>query len=166
MDADEMANVAPHLHLRMLADVAASAGEFDIIHSHLDLLALPFSGLAGTPVVVTLHGRLDIAEVQRILPMYPDVAFVSIKRLPLEGLPILWAATVPNGIDLDAYLAEPRGAGDYLAFVGRFCPEKRPDLAIKIAERTGCRCVSPPRSTPPTRTTSTATSPWHDARTI
>ncbi len=140
MDADEMANVAPHLHLRMLSDVAACAEEFDIIHSHLDLLALPFSGLAGTPMVVTLHGRLDIDEVQRILPLYPDVAFVSIsdhQRLPLDGLPINWAATVPNGLDLDAYLVEPRGAGDYLAFVGRLCPDKRPDLAIDIATRTG-----------------------------
>jgi hypothetical protein len=78
-------------------------------HSHLDLLSLPFSGLAGTPLVVTLHGRVDITEVQRILPMYPDVAFVSIsdhQRLPLEGLPIQWAATVPNGLDLDAYLCD------------------------------------------------------------
>jgi hypothetical protein len=49
--------------LRMLADVAASAAlHFDIIHSHLDLLSLPLAGLAGTPLVVTLHGRLDIAS--------------------------------------------------------------------------------------------------------
>ena len=140
MDAEEMANVAPHLHLRMLAEVAASAGEFDIIHSHVDLLSLPFADLAGAPMVVTLHGRLDIDSVQRILPMYPDVAFVSIsdhQRLPLEGTSIEWAATVPNGLDLDAYMAEPRGTGDYLAFVGRMCPEKRPDLAIEIARRTG-----------------------------
>jgi glycosyltransferase involved in cell wall biosynthesis len=155
MDAEEMASVAPHLHLRMLADVAASAGDFDIIHSHLDLLSLPFAGLAGTPLVVTLHGRLDIAEVQRILPMYPEVAFVSIsdhQRLPLDGAPIAWAATVPNGLDLGAYLAEPRGAGDYLAFVGRFCPEKRPDLAIELAPVPGGHCASPPRSIRPTRT--------------
>jgi glycosyltransferase involved in cell wall biosynthesis len=141
MDADEMADIAPHLHLRMLADVAANADEFDIIHSHLDLLSLPFAGLgAGTPMVVTLHGRLDLSSVQRILPMYPEVAFVSIsdsQRLPLDGEPIEWAATVPNGLDLGAYFAEPRGAGDYLAFVGRICPEKRPDLAIEIAVRSG-----------------------------
>jgi glycosyltransferase involved in cell wall biosynthesis len=139
MDADEMADIAPHLHLRMLADVAASADEFDIIHSHVDLLSLPFAGLAGAPMVVTLHGRLDLSSVQRILPMYPEVAFVSIsdnQRLPLDGH-LEWAATVPNGLDLRAYLAEPRGAGDYLAFVGRLCPEKRPDLAIEIAARSG-----------------------------
>lgn len=140
MDSDEIANVAPHLHLRMLADVAANAGEFDIVHSHLDLLALPFAEVADTPMVVTLHGRLDIAEVQRILPLYRDVSFVSIsdeQRRALEGSRMKWAATVPNGLDLSRYLAEPRGAGDYLAFVGRFCPDKRPDLAIEIASRTG-----------------------------
>jgi glycosyltransferase involved in cell wall biosynthesis len=140
MDADEIRDVSPHLHLRMLADVAANADEFDIIHSHVDLLSLPFAGLAEAPIVVTLHGRLDVAAVERIMPLYPNVAFVSIsdhQRLPLEGVPIEWAATVPNGLDLTAYSSEPRGSGEYLAFVGRLNPEKRPDLAIEIASRTG-----------------------------
>jgi glycosyltransferase involved in cell wall biosynthesis len=44
---------------------------------------------------------------------------------------------VPNGLELGAYLTEPRGAGDYLAFVGRLCPDKRPDLAVEIAGRSG-----------------------------
>jgi glycosyltransferase involved in cell wall biosynthesis len=29
------------------------------------------------------------------------------------------------------------GSGKYLAFLGRICPEKRPDLAIEIARRSG-----------------------------
>jgi glycosyltransferase involved in cell wall biosynthesis len=68
------------------------------------------------------------------------VAFVSIsdhQRLPLEGVPIEWAATVPNGLDLRAYSREPRDSGEYMAFVGRLNSEKRPDLAIEVATRTG-----------------------------
>ena len=64
--ADEMGNVAPHLHLEMLAEVAWRAGEFDVIHSHLDLLALPFTRLIATPTVMTLHGRLDLDFVREL----------------------------------------------------------------------------------------------------
>jgi glycosyltransferase involved in cell wall biosynthesis len=48
-----------------------------------------------------------------------------------------WLATIPNGLDLRDYRRQQRGAGDYLAFVGRLCPEKRPDIAVEIAARTG-----------------------------
>ena len=57
----------------------------------------------------------------------------------MEGRPVDWLATIPNGLDLSAYRRQQRGAGDYLAFVGRLCPEKRPDIAVRIATRTGWR---------------------------
>ena len=31
------------------------------------------------------------------------------------------------------------GDGGYLAYIGRICPEKRPDWAIEIARAPGCR---------------------------
>src|SRR5690349_21265155 len=62
--ADEMVDVAPHLHLAMLAELATRAGDFDVIHSHLDVLTLPFTRLMDTPTVLTLHGRLDLDVVR------------------------------------------------------------------------------------------------------
>ena len=56
--AEEMTDVAPHLHLAMLAELATRAGDFDVIHSHLDVLALPFTRLIDT------GGRLLDAETQ------------------------------------------------------------------------------------------------------
>ena len=47
-----------------------------------------------------------------------------------------WAGTVYHGLRLDSYAYSPRG-GDYLAFLGRISPEKRPDLAIALAKQTG-----------------------------
>jgi glycosyltransferase involved in cell wall biosynthesis len=140
MTAAEMADVGPHLHLRMLADVFERAADFDVIHSHVDLWTLPFAGSVATPTVLTLHGRLDMPSAQRLLPMYPEISLVSIsdhQRLALGGLGVRWAATVPNGLDLDDYHRQPRQAGTHLAFVGRICPEKRPDHAVEIARRTG-----------------------------
>jgi glycosyltransferase involved in cell wall biosynthesis len=45
--------------------------------------------------------------------------------------------TCYNGLDLGAYLAAPSRPGDYLAFVGRITPEKRPDWAVAVAQRAG-----------------------------
>jgi glycosyltransferase involved in cell wall biosynthesis len=140
MDAKEMAAKSPHLHLRMLADIYGRSDRFDVIHAHTDVWTLPFAELSDTPTVITMHGRLDIPLVQRLLALYPGAQLVSIseqQRLPLEGRPVDWLATIPNGLDLRAYRRQERGEGDYLAFVGRLCPEKRPDLAVKIAAATG-----------------------------
>ena len=140
MNARELAEVGPHLHLRMLTDVYARAGDFDVIHAHTDVWTLPFLGLAPTPTLLTMHGRLDVPLAQRTLSLYPGAPLVSIsdhQRLALEGSPVDWLATVPNGLDLSRYHRQPRGDGSYLAFVGRLCPEKRPDLAVAVAARTG-----------------------------
>ncbi|MFL6205797.1 MAG: glycosyltransferase family 4 protein [Acidimicrobiales bacterium] len=140
LSRDELVQVAPHLHLHLLEDVFRRADEFDVVHSHVDVWTLPFTEWARTPTVVTLHGRLDIAEVRRVLPLYPDVAVVSIsdaQRTPLDGFDVRWAATVYNGLDLSSYAATGVERGDHLAFLGRINPEKRPDLAIEVARRTG-----------------------------
>jgi glycosyltransferase involved in cell wall biosynthesis len=140
MDAEELAVVGPHLHLRMLADVYGRSDEFDIIHAHTDVWTLPFAELADTPTVITMHGRLDVPLAQRSLSLYPGAALVSIsehQRLALAGYPVDWLATIPNGLDLGAYHRRARGQGSYLAFVGRLSPEKRPDIAVEIAARTG-----------------------------
>jgi glycosyltransferase involved in cell wall biosynthesis len=140
MEPSEMAEIGCHLHMRMLADVYGNASDFDVIHSHIDLTTLPFVESSVTPTVLTLHGRLDTPVVQRVLPMYPGVPLVSIsdhQREALDGLPIEWVATVPNGLDLGEYHRQPRGSGRYLAFVGRITEEKRPDLAVEVARRTG-----------------------------
>jgi glycosyltransferase involved in cell wall biosynthesis len=45
-------------------------------------------------------------------------------------------ATVPNGIRVGVF-PQGRGEGGYLAFLGRISPEKRPDLAVEVARRSG-----------------------------
>jgi glycosyltransferase involved in cell wall biosynthesis len=48
-----------------------------------------------------------------------------------------WLRTVHHGLPADLHPFSPRAWGGYLAFLGRICPEKRPDLAIEIARRAG-----------------------------
>jgi glycosyltransferase involved in cell wall biosynthesis len=116
--------------------LGAEADQFDIIHSHLDFLSFPMSRRCPTPVLTTLHGRLDLPELVPMFREYADMQLVSIsnaQRLPLPHAN--WQATVYHGLpDLYAYHPTP---GKYLAYLGRICPEKRPDHAIEIAKRVG-----------------------------
>jgi glycosyltransferase involved in cell wall biosynthesis len=112
------------------------AGSFDIIHSHLDFLSFPLSRRCTTPVLTTLHGRLDLPEFVAMYEEYADMPVVSIsnaQRLPLPD--VNWQGTVYHGLpDLYTFHPDP---GSYLAYLGRICPEKRPDHAIEIAKRVG-----------------------------
>lgn len=124
-----------------LSEVYGRAHEFDVIHNHVDYLAFPFARLTGAPTISTTHGRLDLPEIQRLYRVFPEAPLVSISNNQRTHLPdARWAATVYNGIDLSnfQFRAEP---DDYLVFLGRISPEKRPDRAIAIALDAGMRLV-------------------------
>jgi Glycosyltransferase len=62
----------------LLEEVRRRADEFDVLHFHIDYY--PFSLFARQPVpfVTTLHGRLDLPELQPIFNTFSDVPVVSI----------------------------------------------------------------------------------------
>lgn len=125
-----------------LAQLAERAADFDIVHCHVDYLAFLFGRLLVTPVVHTLHGRLDLRDLERVLAAFPDVPLVSIsdsQREPVRHLDLRWVATVHHGLPLDRLPAAGGGRGGYLVFLGRMSAEKRPDLAIAVARRLGLR---------------------------
>ena len=136
-----MSDALPH-HIRMLDEVRRRAGEFDVLHFHLDVLHyLMIQGFADR-TLTTLHGRLDLKDYQACYAAFPKVPLVSIskdQRFPMP--PVNWVGCVYHGLpaDLLSFTAEPRG--DYLAFLGRISPEKRPDRAIEIAVLTGRRLL-------------------------
>jgi glycosyltransferase involved in cell wall biosynthesis len=122
-----------------LGEAFARAGEFDLIHAHVDYPAFPFGRLVRTPVVHTMHGRLDLRHIERVFQAFGDVPVVSIsdsQREPLARLAVRWMATVHHGLPVDAIPFRPE-PGRYLAFIGRISPEKRVDLAIAVARRVG-----------------------------
>jgi len=129
-------DLAPFLTIT-LGCVAKHLAEFDVIHNHLDYVAYPLARLAPSPMVTTLHGRLDLPELQPLYRAFPDLPLVSIseaQRAPLHFAN--WAATIHHGIELDEFTFSPRPRG-YLAFLGRISPEKGLDTAIHVARRVG-----------------------------
>ena len=127
-------------HLIMLDKVRRMAGEFDILHFHVDVLHYPLSIDFAARTITTLHGRLDLPEARKLHAAFPEFPLVSIsndQRLPMP--PVKWAGTVYHGLPRDLLPFNPAPKGGYLAFLGRIAPEKRPDLAIEIAIRAGAR---------------------------
>ena len=125
-------------HLVMLHEVRERCAEFDVLHFHVDMLHFPMFEQCAHRTVTTLHGRLDLKDLWPAYQRWPRFGLVSIsndQRQPLSEAN--WIATVPHGVPAKRYTFQRRAAGGYLAFLGRISPEKRPDLAIKMARAAG-----------------------------
>lgn len=134
---DERGPAADALHLLQLQRVFASAGRFDVIHCHTELLHLPFARTCPVPVLTTLHGRVDLAGLPEYFREYHEQPMVSISDAQRAPLPAAnWSGTVHHGLPPELLLPG-RGRGGYLVFLGRISPEKRVDRAIEIARRAG-----------------------------
>jgi len=117
--------------------ILSEIDSFDVVHSHLDYMGFPLVDAVDSPVVTTLHGRLDANGLLPTYRAYAGVPLISIsnaQRRPFASAN--WVATVPHGIDLDEYTFNPR-PGQYLAFLGRISPEKGLDVAIRVARQAG-----------------------------
>lgn len=111
--------------------------DFDIIHSHLDFIGFPIARRNTVPVVTTLHGRLDLPELEPVFREFSELPLVSISDAQRRPLPWAnWAGTIHHGLPRDLYTFHQKPSG-YLAFLGRMSPEKKPDQAIEIAKRVG-----------------------------
>jgi glycosyltransferase involved in cell wall biosynthesis len=129
---DQMAH-----HIRQIEEVYRRVEEFDILHFHIDYLHYPLSSRMGAARVTTLHGRLDIPDLEPLYRRFPQEPVISIsddQRSPLSWAN--WQATIHHGLPLGLLRPHPE-PGKYLAFLGRISPEKRPDRAIELARRTG-----------------------------
>jgi glycosyltransferase involved in cell wall biosynthesis len=124
-------------HVAQLRTVCDRAGDFDVIHNHMDYIGFPVALTTSTPFVTTLHGRLDMPDLEPIFAAYRDLDLISISNDQRGPVPrARWRGTVYHGLPASLY-APGDGRGGYLAFLGRISPEKRVDSAIRVAEHTG-----------------------------
>jgi glycosyltransferase involved in cell wall biosynthesis len=128
--------IAPHMLL--MESVRKCAGDFDVLHFHMDYWPFSLFGQQDTPFVTTLHGRLDLPELQPVFEAFPDVNLVSISNDQRKGLPkSRYLGTVCHGIPTGLLAAQAGVKPEYLAFLGRIAPEKGADRAIRIARACG-----------------------------
>lgn len=128
-------SIAPHM--LMLEKVYRQAQDFDVLHFHMDYWPFSLFSRQPTPFVTTMHGRLDLPELQPVFDNFSDIPIISISNSQRRPLPQAnFVKTVPHGLPENLH-----GPGDqtpsYLAFLGRISMEKRPDRAIRIARAAG-----------------------------
>jgi glycosyltransferase involved in cell wall biosynthesis len=129
--------IAPHMLL--MEEVRRRADDFDVLHFHMDYWPFSLFSRQKTPFVTTLHGRLDLPELQPVFNMFPHVPVVSISNSQRRPLPQAnFVETVLHGLP-ETLLTPVPAEQRYLAFLGRIAPEKGPDRAIKIARACGMK---------------------------
>ncbi|MGH8000398.1 MAG: glycosyltransferase family 4 protein [Brasilonema sp.] len=119
-----------------LSQVYEIAKEFDIIHSHLGITALPLASFVQTPTVHTVHSSFT-TDNRNVYTHHHKQPYVSISNAQRQ-VNLNYVGTVYNGIDLKDYpFVAQHQEPPYLAFLGRFSPEKGPQHAIAIAKQAG-----------------------------
>ena len=122
---------------RVVERVEDYAGDFDIIHSHIEWCGFEWARESSVPVVSTLHGRIDIGPTAKLIARYPRIPLVAISERQRAYWPDQnWVGMIYHGLPLkDAPLGD--GSGGHLLFVGRLTPEKGVDAAIEVARAVG-----------------------------
>ncbi len=125
-------------YMLMLDRVREQAGDFDILHFHIDQFHFPlFRRLAGR-TLTTLHGRQDLPDLQSLYFGFNEMPLVSIsdgQRAPIPNANFV--ATVYHGLPVSLHRPTINPRGGYLAFLGRISPEKGVDRAIEVAQTVG-----------------------------
>jgi glycosyltransferase involved in cell wall biosynthesis len=125
-------------YMLMLDRVRQRAGEFDILHFHIDHFHFPVFRNIAEKTVTTLHGRQDLPDNRALYFGFDDLPLVSISEDQRRPIPHAnYAATIYHGLPKDLLRPNFHPKEGYLAFLGRIAPEKRPDRAIAIARASG-----------------------------
>ncbi len=128
----------PADHIMMLNTVRKMADDFDVIHFHTDLFQMPFFEDYAHKTVTTLHGRLDLKSLPEFYDQFNTFPLVSISEHQRRAAPMAnYIGTVYHGLPLDTYKPNLNNDQEYVAFLGRFSPEKGAEKAIAIAGEVG-----------------------------
>jgi glycosyltransferase involved in cell wall biosynthesis len=112
--------------------------DFDVFHCHAYYHALLYCDFVPVPSIHSVHiepGPDYLFLAQRTRNRH----FLFCSQHQASGFQIVRDKTViPHGIDTRSYHSCPREErGGYLAFLGRFIPEKGPEEAIRLARAAG-----------------------------
>jgi glycosyltransferase involved in cell wall biosynthesis len=129
-------DVAELLHAsRAWASIVGERPPFDVVHLH-QAPSVAFTAVHLLPTVLTLHHD-RIANLVDYYAAFPNVSYVAISRRQADLVPELDVRhVVHHGIEVDDYCAGD-GQGGWLAFVGRFAPEKGVHLALDVSIASG-----------------------------
>lgn len=126
---DAVRSEAHAIHRELIGRVLETEA-IDLIHFHgLDFHAYVPNSPGRTTMLATLHLPLswypdDVFEL-------PAINFNCVSQSQAASANGRRLTFIPNGIDLSQHAA--RHTSRHLLFIGRICPEKGPDIALRVA---------------------------------
>ncbi|MCX6760842.1 MAG: glycosyltransferase family 4 protein, partial [Candidatus Nealsonbacteria bacterium] len=129
-----------------LATEMANKGEFDIIHTHLDVWSLFFHNLTNRSVLQTMHNPLyrdnaDASKDDRLNLFTQEAGKInmvfisqSAKNQAMVNFPKDSCQVIYNGSDLSHFQFNPKG-GDHFIWIARMNKHKGVENAIAAAEK-------------------------------
>jgi len=128
----------PLVWLHSFHECFKRAGEFDIVHNHMQHIGMFLADLVPGQYLHTIHGNIfenESPEIKRdVFKRFKNHNFVSISNTQRQGIPDLnYISTVYNGINPGEF-EFGRGKGNYLAWIGRITPKKGLETAIETAK--------------------------------
>ncbi|MCZ8382661.1 glycosyltransferase family 4 protein [Mycobacterium sp. CPCC 205372] len=127
---------------RAIARLARREG-VDIVHDHTMSGALNASsyGSLGVKTVSTVHATIDGDMRRYYAALDRDLGLVAVSHRQRSSSPDLnWVGTVHHGLRVTDWPFRATKDG-FALFLGRFCPEKGPHLALDAAHSTGIPLV-------------------------
>lgn len=74
--------------------------QFDVLHIHLGLRALPFMRRSPIPTLATVHQEMLYPEVAELYNQFKELHFVAVSPAQIRDLPMLnWQAMIPYSHD-------------------------------------------------------------------
>lgn len=146
--SDRVGDVLTEVRHAAAASQIIAELDIDVIHDHTAAGPLVAAGFE-IPTVLTAHGPVDgdLGDYYGDLSRYyghlgERINFVSISNSQRAGAPELpWAATVYNAVRVLDHDFR-RDKDDFVLFIGRCCPDKAPELAIRAARDAGRTLVA------------------------
>jgi glycosyltransferase involved in cell wall biosynthesis len=123
--------------LRHVIHAYEAAAGADVVHDHTLVGPVYADRFADLPVVTTNHGpfKSELGDYYRAIgDRTPIIAISRHQASTAGGTPI--AAVIHHGVDFHRFPSGP-GDGGYAVFLGRMCPEKGVDAAIRVARLAG-----------------------------
>ncbi len=107
--------------------------EFDIVHDHNSIIALPTASLSDMPVVLTVHGNIN-PNNRKLYESIKGPYLIGISQSQFAKSPNVEVFDVVyNGLDMYAYPFKKKHK-NYLLYVGRISMEKGTHYAIDVAQ--------------------------------
>ncbi len=120
-----------------MEEVRQALPQFDIVHFHGEFFHAALLGEKRATSLTTIHWRVDELDRELFFSAFPDLPVAAISRSQEQGLPASnRAGVVLHGVDPSRFEPNDRPQA-YLAFIGRMTDQKRPDVAIRVAQASG-----------------------------